>query len=1216
MKKLVSGVITFGISVAFFSYLLSSSYVYATAYPSKWFGSYVMAPSTSVVNYAPPFGAASSFTTEVSSHGIIPSSGTVRELHVKVDTAPGAGKSYTIALSQELSATALTCQISDSNTTCNDTSNSISVTAGERLSIKITPSGTPAAARMAFNLEFLPTTEGETVLMGSSSGSLLTGTRYLPLLGANNGGTSEGVRHIVMPAAGTLKKLYVRLSATPGTDNARTFTLRKNAADVSGISIAYGATDSGTLSDTDTITVAAGDLISLSSLETGTPAAASIGYGIVFVPDTTGDFIIPTNNNGNISASAARYVGLSEFSTVTAPSATETEVQTLGWSDFIIKAAYVKLSFAPGASKSITTVLRENAADPSVPFTVAISGSSATTGSASGSFTPTDGALYATSITPSGTPTVGGAAVSYLGNSIVDTTAPTPGNSGTITTSSVTTTSMSLAWTKATDDVSAQGTLQYEVRRSTSNNIDSVANAEANGTIVCAYATDVSTCNATGLSASTTYYFNVIVKDEVGNKAVYTTKSQATADPDITAPVISSISTTASYTTATTTWTTDESADTQIDYGLTVSYTASTTLDSALVTSHSQTFTGLRAGTTYHYRVRSTDASGNLATSSDQTFTTTSFGGTTPVVDVYIDFEAGTAPEAMTSAILTSGTHGSSGTWSTSTPYTAGSVSTSTSAEYTLPVPVQVTSGGTTYSDSGTRGLAYDQTVINQNAIYTFTSNYASMTVSGFANFNSVEDPGNNQLWDHLSFTDGTGQSAVLQQRNTTNVFTVYTHVSSTPGGSTAGSAITITRGQTYWFSMKWDKPSLTVSLSVYNPTDWSLVGTSSDVIYDSGGNDGTVNTLMFGEDHSLTSSTYQYFDDIFVDYTNARYPMVPDVHPPTSSLTAPASGATVSGTSVTVSASASDNVGVSGVQFKLDSTTNIGSEDTSAPYSITWDSTSASNGSYTLTAVGRDATGNQTTSSAVTVTVSNDVTAPVLSSGSPSTEQTAGTTSITLSLTTNENATCKYGTTASTAYASITSTFTTTGTTSHSSTITGLLNGNSYNYYVRCTDGSNPNTSDYTISFSIAPSPVSSSSSISTRVENLLAMGNIQAAQELIRQHPALYQPVVIPGCGERTSGFSAATGQSCILNLPSKPANSNPLTYMTSLSTATLRQGSRGESVTELQRFLNQFLIVKLIPDGIFGPATRAAVILFQKANGLVPDGIVGPKTRGKMG
>ena len=107
-----------------------------------------------------------------------------------------------------------------------------------------------------------------------------------------------------------------------------------------------------------------------------------------------------------------------------------------------------------------------------------------------------------------------------------------------------------------------------------------------------------------------------------------------------------------------------------------------------------------------------------------------------------------------------------------------------------------------------------------------------------------------------------------------------------------------------------------------------------------------------------------------------AQLPPVPpplpgsDTTPPTVSITSPASGATVSCT-ITVTATASDDKGVAGVQFRLDGV-NFGAEDTAAPYSATWDTTSTANGSHTITAVARDAAGNGTTSAPVTVAVSN----------------------------------------------------------------------------------------------------------------------------------------------------------------------------------------------------------------------------------------------------
>lgn len=69
-------------------------------------------------------------------------------------------------------------------------------------------------------------------------------------------------------------------------------------------------------------------------------------------------------------------------------------------------------------------------------------------------------------------------------------------------------------------------------------------------------------------------------------------------------------------------WTTNIPADSQVDYGLTATYGGTTARNAAYVTSHSQPVSGLAAGTTYHYRVRSRDAAGNTAVSADQTFQT------------------------------------------------------------------------------------------------------------------------------------------------------------------------------------------------------------------------------------------------------------------------------------------------------------------------------------------------------------------------------------------------------------------------------------------------------------------------------------------------------------------------------------------------------------------------------------------------------------------
>jgi glucose/arabinose dehydrogenase/PKD repeat protein len=99
------------------------------------------------------------------------------------------------------------------------------------------------------------------------------------------------------------------------------------------------------------------------------------------------------------------------------------------------------------------------------------------------------------------------------------------------------------------------------------------------------------------------------------------------------------------------------------------------------------------------------------------------------------------------------------------------------------------------------------------------------------------------------------------------------------------------------------------------------------------------------------------------------------DTSAPTVAVTAPAGGATVSGT-INVQASASDNVGVTSVQFTLDGAA-LGAPDTSAPYATSWATTTATAGLHTLRAVASDAAGNATTSAGVTVTVDNSTPPP-----------------------------------------------------------------------------------------------------------------------------------------------------------------------------------------------------------------------------------------------
>jgi Domain of unknown function (DUF4082)/Bacterial Ig-like domain/Concanavalin A-like lectin/glucanases superfamily/Bacterial Ig domain len=158
-------------------------------------------------------------------------------------------------------------------------------------------------------------------------------------------------------------------------------------------------------------------------------------------------------------------------------------------------------------------------------------------------------------------------------------------------------------------------------------------------------------------------------------------------------------------------------------------------------------------------------------------------------------------------------------------------------------------------------------------------------------------------------------------------------------------------------------------------------------------GTDGANGVFLFTATGGFPTSNFQstnYWVDVVYTPTVA-----PDNTPPTVSLTAPAAG-NVSGV-VNITANASDNVGVAGVQFLLNGTTNIGTEVLTAPYTTSWNTTGLANGTYTLTARARDGAGNTTTSAGVVVTVNNvpDNTPPTVSITAPAAGNVTGNVTV-----------------------------------------------------------------------------------------------------------------------------------------------------------------------------------------------------------------------------
>ena len=138
--------------------------------------------------------------------------------------------------------------------------------------------------------------------------------------------------------------------------------------------------------------------------------------------------------------------------------------------------------------------------------------------------------------------------------------------------------------------------------------------------------------------------------------------------------------------------------------------------------------------------------------------------------------------------------------------------------------------------------------------------------------------------------------------------------------------------------------------------------------------NSGTVYTAPFTV-AATTTVKYLAVDNAGNVENPANSQLIPvDTTAPTVSLTAPADGATVTGT-INLTANASDNATVDHVDFLVDG--NVVGTDATSPYSFSWNSTTVPDGAHTVAARAVDTATNQTTSTAANVTVSNADTTP-----------------------------------------------------------------------------------------------------------------------------------------------------------------------------------------------------------------------------------------------
>lgn len=297
----------------------------------------------------------------------------------------------------------------------------------------------------------------------------------------------------------------------------------------------------------------------------------------------------------------------------------------------------------------------------------------------------------------------------------------------------------------------------------------------------------------------------------------------------------------------------------------------------------------------------------------------------------------------------------------------------STAATGTFNVTVSATGGGVTHTSlislaiTAAGGGSTTTQVLGNPGFENGSASPAPWTTSAGVINNSTSEPPHAGSWD--AWLDGYG---------TTHTDTLLQQVT-IPSNATGASL-------SFWLHVDTAETTTTtafdtLALQVRNSsgTVLSTLKTFSNLnkntgyaqqTFDLGSFKGQTIQINFvgTEDSSLQTSFV--LDDFALNVTT---PSTTDTTPPTTSVTSPANGATVSG-SVTVNASASDNVGVTQMQLFIDGTL-VASNTNSSTLSFNWSTPSVADGSHTIVSKAFDGAGNAATSSTVTVTVSNSTT-------------------------------------------------------------------------------------------------------------------------------------------------------------------------------------------------------------------------------------------------
>jgi hypothetical protein len=232
-----------------------------------------------------PIGGGAPDTIETDAQILMPTAGTIDKFYVDLQAVPGAGTTRAFTVYKNGIAQTLTVSIADTSSQGNDSSNSFTVVAGDRVVIFHEYAlGIPASSITRVGMRFVPTVSGEFIVCGTTDDALNSAaTEYTDLTHGDTTLTAtEAEQSSLCVSATTAKKIYVWLHIDPGSaaqGDAYSFTLRDDVADTA--LLVQITADNTTGNATTDVSIAAGSLLSTKIVPINVPSGnpkTSIAY--------------------------------------------------------------------------------------------------------------------------------------------------------------------------------------------------------------------------------------------------------------------------------------------------------------------------------------------------------------------------------------------------------------------------------------------------------------------------------------------------------------------------------------------------------------------------------------------------------------------------------------------------------------------------------------------------------------------------------------------------------------------------------------------------------------------------------------------------------------------------------------------------------------------------------------------------------------------------